>query len=69
MTSTATNRPAPETVEVTERRIACDGGGSAALHAGGGHPKAFLNIGADGFVDCTYCDRRFVLKAGAGAHH
>lgn len=55
----ATNRPAPETVEVTERRIACDGGRS-------GHPRVYLTIGEEGFVDCTYCDRRFVLTAGAG---
>jgi uncharacterized Zn-finger protein len=31
----------------------------------------FLTIGKDGSVDCPYCDRRFVLKAGAmaGAGH
>jgi uncharacterized Zn-finger protein len=27
----------------------------------------FLSIGKDGYVDCPYCDRRFVLKAGAMA--
>jgi len=64
MTNTATNRPAPETVEVTERRIACDG-----LDGALGHPRVFLSIGAEGFTDCTYCDRRFTLKAGAGSHH
>lgn len=62
MSIAATNRPAPEIVEVTERRIACDGGKS-------GHPRVFLNIGEDGFVDCTYCDRRFQLKAGSTHSH
>ncbi len=61
MSNAANNRPAPATSEVTERRIACDGGKQ-------GHPRVYLTIGADGFVDCTYCDHRFVLKAGSGAH-
>lgn len=64
MSSSAEQRPAPETVEATSRRIACDG-----LGGGLGHPRVFLTIGAEGFVDCTYCDRRFVLAAGAGHGH
>ncbi len=59
----ALNRAAPEVYEVSERRIACDGG-----KAGLGHPRVYLTIGAEGFVDCTYCDRRYQLKAGAGSH-
>lgn len=61
-TDIAANRPPPETIEVTERRIACDGGKL-------GHPRVFLTIGADDFVDCTYCDRRFALKPGTGHSH
>jgi uncharacterized Zn-finger protein len=55
----------PETVEVETATVACDGNGLAL-----GHPRVFLTIGKAGFVDCPYCDRRFVLKAGAkaGAH-
>ena len=54
---------APETEEVTSSRVACDGGV-------GGHPRVWLTIPADkGFVECGYCDKRFVLKAGAGGHH
>ena len=49
----------PEIVPVTSARVACDGGGGAL-----GHPKVFYEIGADGFVDCLYCDRRFVLQGG-----
>ncbi len=52
----------PEIIETDKREIACDGGGGAL-----GHPRVFLNMGAHDFVECPYCDRRFVLKAGAGA--
>ena len=50
----------PEVVEVEERTVSCDGGGGPL-----GHPKVYLNLGRDGAVDCPYCDRRFVLEAGA----
>jgi len=49
----------PETVEVDEAMVSCDGGKL-------GHPKVYLSLGEDGTVDCPYCDRRFVLKAGTG---
>ena len=56
--------PAPETIVVHSNRVACDGGGGAL-----GHPKVYLQIGEEGFVECGYCDRRFVLaKDAAGAH-
>ena len=53
----------PETIRVSSRRVACDGSGEvpAAL----GHPRVWLEIGDRGFVDCGYCDRRFVLIGGA----
>ena len=54
---------APETEEVETTRIACDGGEGAL-----GHPRVWLSIGTDGFVECPYCDKRFVLKEGAGHH-
>ena len=50
----------PETIEVEETAIACDGGGGAL-----GHPRVFLHIDGEGRVDCPYCGRRFVLKDGA----
>lgn len=59
----ALNREPPETIEVDSPRVACEGVGGAL-----GHPKVYLQIGEDGFVDCGYCDRRFVLRAGAAAH-
>lgn len=57
--------PAPEVIEVTTTRVACDGGVGAL-----GHPRVWLTIDPEkGFVECGYCDRRFVLKAGAKAGH
>jgi uncharacterized Zn-finger protein len=53
--------PAPETVAVRSHRIACDGVGGAL-----GHPRVWLEMGAAGFVDCGYCDRRFVAVTGPG---
>jgi uncharacterized Zn-finger protein len=53
----------PEIIEVDSTRVACDGGGGAL-----GHPKVFLEMGDDSFVECPYCDRRFVLREGAQAH-
>jgi len=55
--------PPPETIEVEKTEISCDGGGAAL-----GHPRVWLNLGKEGAVDCPYCDRRYVLKAGAHAH-
>ncbi len=59
----ALRREPPDQVEVHETRISCEGIGGAL-----GHPRVFLQIGEDGFVDCGYCDRRFVLGAGAQHH-
>lgn len=57
--------PPPETRTVTTRRIACDGGEGAL-----GHPRVWLTIPRDpGFVDCPYCDARYVLADGAGHDH
>ena len=57
-----------ETIEVEDTTVACDGGKSAL-----GHPRVFLHLeeSAEGMaINCPYCGRRFVLKAGAEpAHH
>ncbi|WP_118134314.1 zinc-finger domain-containing protein [Oceanicella sp. SM1341] len=56
---------APETQEVTKSRIACDGGGPAT-----GHPRVWLTIPPEtGFVECPYCDKKFVLKPGSVDEH
>jgi len=54
---------APEIVTVRSRRVACDGVGGAL-----GHPRVWLEMGEADFVECGYCDRRFVLAHGAGGH-
>jgi uncharacterized Zn-finger protein len=54
--------PVPETIEVSQTRLACDGDGGAL-----GHPKVYLEMGDESFVECGYCDRRFVLSARARA--
>ena len=52
----------PETYRVNSPGVACDGSGDvpAAL----GHPRVWLEIDEKGYVDCGYCDRRFVLIGG-----
>jgi uncharacterized Zn-finger protein len=52
----------PETVVVNRTRVACDGSGGAL-----GHPKVYLEMGEQDFVECGYCDRRFVLSPEAKA--
>ena len=29
-----------------------------------GHPRVYMQIDEKGFVDCGYCDKRFILKGG-----
>jgi uncharacterized Zn-finger protein len=52
----------PEVVAVHGHRIACDGIGGAL-----GHPRVYLEMGGEPFVECPYCDRRFVRAGGAEA--
>jgi uncharacterized Zn-finger protein len=52
----------PEIVVVNRTRVACDGSGGAL-----GHPKVYLEMGEQDFVECGYCDRRFVLSPEAKA--
>ena len=53
----------PETLRVSQSRVSCDGSGD--IPAALGHPRVFLEIDEQGYVDCGYCDRRFVLIGGA----
>ena len=46
----------PETRIVNTYRVACDGGEGAL-----GHPRVWLQIPQDkGWVECGYCDKKFV---------
>jgi uncharacterized Zn-finger protein len=51
---------APEVIVVDEHRVACDGGGGVL-----GHPRVYLEMGEKPYVECGYCDRRFVLSSHA----
>jgi uncharacterized Zn-finger protein len=53
----------PEITRVTSTRVACDGAHDG-LPAALGHPRVWLEIDEHGYVDCGYCDRRFVLAGG-----
>ena len=56
--------PPPETIRIPTARAICDGSG--VIDAALGHPRVYLQVDdATGFVDCGYCDRRFVLEGGA----
>ena len=63
------NTAPPETIRVDTHRVSCDGasairGGDNYRPAALGHPLVYLEIDESGYVDCGYCDRRFVLKGG-----
>ena len=50
---------APETEVVTSWKVACDGGEGAL-----GHPRVWLSIPEDrGWVECGYCDKRYVHES------
>lgn len=64
--------PPPETSLVDRREVWCDGAtdirsGKLYRAAALGHPKIYFRIGEKGWVDCGYCDRRFVLEGNAAA--
>lgn len=59
----------PEVIRVDTHRVSCDGAsdirsGKNYRPASLGHPRIYLEIDEHGYVDCGYCDRRFVLKGG-----
>ena len=54
---------APEVEQVTSRKVHCDGREGPL-----GHPRVWLSIGDAGFVECPYCDKRFVLAEEPGGH-
>jgi len=55
--------PPPEVFKVSTAQVACDGSGAVSPELG--HPRVFLRIDpAVGWVECGYCDRRFILKGG-----
>ena len=59
----------PETVTVHSHRVMCDGASDVRGGAALGHPRVWLEIDEKGYVDCGYCDRRFVLDGEGHAAH
>ncbi|WP_164115134.1 zinc-finger domain-containing protein [Sphingorhabdus sp. Alg239-R122] len=55
---------APETVRTSNVRVACDGASNIPGGAALGHPRVWLEIDEKGYVECGYCDRRFILNGG-----
>jgi uncharacterized Zn-finger protein len=53
----------PEVSYVATPRVACDG--ASETHPALGHPRVYMQIDEKGYVDCGYCDKRFILKGGA----
>jgi uncharacterized Zn-finger protein len=55
--------PPPEIIRVTSVQVVCDGSGEVSPELG--HPRVYLRMDAAlGFVECGYCDRRFILEGG-----
>ena len=57
-----TDRFTPEIAYTDSPRVACDG--ATEIPPALGHPRVYLQIDEKGFVDCGYCDKRFILKGG-----
>ncbi len=54
----------PESEIVYTTRVCCDGGEGAL-----GHPRVWLQIDPEtGYVECGYCDKRYILADDADAH-
>ena len=51
----------PETVRVTSNRVSCDGASDIPGGAALGHPRVWLEIDEKGFVECGYCDKKYVI--------
>ena len=53
----------PEVIVVEDdtETVGCDGGGGPL-----GHPLTYYTFGRRDYVQCDYCDRRFVKRRAAG---
>ncbi len=45
-----------ENIPVEATTVVCDG------DKDGKHPLVYLALNAEGYIDCPYCGRRYVLK-------
>jgi uncharacterized Zn-finger protein len=53
-----------ETIYIDGMVAACNGGGGPL-----GHPKVYLNLAADGKVECPYCSRVFINQSKGPRNH
>ena len=58
----ATDPYTPEIAYTDSPRVACDG--ATDISPALGHPRVWLQIDEKGYVECGYCDKRFILKGG-----
>ena len=58
----ATDPNTPEIAYTDSPRVACDG--ATEISPALGHPRVYLQIDEKGYVECGYCDKRFILKGG-----
>ncbi len=52
-----------ETILVDSNVVACNGGGGPL-----GHPRVYLNLSAEGRIECPYCSRLYVLRKPGDGH-
>ena len=50
-----------EVIYVPTEVVACDGDGGVD-----GHPRVYLNLSAEGRIECPYCSRLFVHESRRG---
>ena len=58
----ATDPYTPEIAYAERPHVVCDG--ATEISPALGHPRVYLQIDEEGYVDCGYCDKRFILKGG-----
>ena len=58
----ATDPNIPEIVHTDSPRVVCDG--ATDISPALGHPRVYMQIDEKGYVECGYCDRRFILNGG-----
>jgi uncharacterized Zn-finger protein len=49
-----------ETILVDSNVVACNGDGGPL-----GHPRVYLNLSAEGRIECPYCSRLYILRTPA----
>jgi len=52
----------PEIEYTDTAGVSCDG--AVDISPALGHPRVYLRVDESGYVDCGYCDKRFILAGG-----